>query len=213
MAYDTPQMVAIGDYLANLTEGLATLGCGPNVPRIAVHHGGESVAADVAVRLGSVVNELVINSMKYAYDDNAGGEIRVAFSVLDGSFVLIVADDGRGIGAPPVARCGRGRRLVESIAVQLEARFSYQPARPGTIAILSGPAEALSSRCGGAAQSRGASHAPGPSGDAAPASPGDRASVTARDPSPCATDRWTSANDGGRQITRRNALQTAVPGG
>jgi two-component sensor histidine kinase len=141
--------IAIGDYLANLAESIGVFWSGTSATRIAVHHGGEKIAADVAVRLGMIVNELVTNSLKYAYDNNAG-EIRVAFSVKEGSFVLIVADDGRGMDGPSARRRGSGSRLVEDIAAQLDASFSYQSARPGTIAVLSGSADVLLPRGGNA---------------------------------------------------------------
>lgn len=107
--------IAIGDYLTNLCESIGVLWSKPGGARIAVHHGDVEVATDVAVRLGMVVNELVTNSFKYAYGKGTG-EIRVAFSVMEGSFVLIVADDGRGIDALSVTRQGTGMRLVEGIA-------------------------------------------------------------------------------------------------
>lgn len=134
--------IAIGDYLTSLGDSIGVLWSKPGGARITVHHSGGKVAADVAVRLGMVVNELVTNSFKYAYG-NGAGEIRVAFSIMDGWFVLIVADDGRGMDAPTVSRRGTGIRLVEGIAKQLNASFSYQLAKPGTIAILTGPADVL----------------------------------------------------------------------
>jgi len=152
--------IAIGDYLTNLCQSIGMLWSKPGGARITVHHGDGKVAADIAVRLGMVVNELVTNSFKYAYGKGTG-EIRVAFSIMDGSFVLIVADDGRGIDASSVSRRGTGLRLVESIAKQLNASFSYQPARPGTIAVLNGPAEVLLGPVKAKAPVvRGRSHAP-----------------------------------------------------
>lgn len=138
----TSDAIAIGDYLSNLGESIGLLWSRPGVGRIAVHHSGGKVAADVAVRLGMVVNELVTNSFKYAYA-NGTGEVRVAFSLRDRSFVLIVADDGKGIENPSARRRGMGSRLVEDIARQLNASFSYQSGRPGTIAVMSGPADVL----------------------------------------------------------------------
>lgn len=60
----------------------------------------------------------------------------------DGRFTLIVADDGLGIVAQTMKR-GMGTRLVAELAKRLEATFTYQPGRPGTIGVLSGPSEAL----------------------------------------------------------------------
>jgi len=144
-ASDSCDAIVIGDYLAKLAEGIGVLwsGEGASAAGIAVHHGGETVAADVAVRLGMIVNELVTNSFKYAYEDGARGEIRIAFSIMDGAFVLIVADDGRGIDDASGRRRGMGSRLIDEISAQLDASFSYQPGRPGAIAVLHGAADIL----------------------------------------------------------------------
>jgi two-component sensor histidine kinase len=134
--------IPIGDYLTSLAESIGALWSPSGDARVSVHHGGGTVAGDVAVRLGMVVNELVTNSFKYAYANRAG-DVRVAFSIQDGSFTLIVADDGNGIDDASKRRRGMGSRLVEGIAKQLNASFGYQSARPGTIAILSGSADVL----------------------------------------------------------------------
>jgi two-component sensor histidine kinase len=135
-------LIAFGDYLEDLVANLATLWGGSHTLRMTVHHSNEMVDAEVAVRIGMVVNELVTNSCKYAYPTGCGGEIRVGFSVSDGRFTMIVADDGLGIVAETMKR-GMGTRLVAELAKRLEATFTYQRGRPGTIGVLSGPSEAL----------------------------------------------------------------------
>lgn len=137
-------LVSFGDYLDELIANLGRLWGGTGAIRISAHHTKEVVDADAAVRIGMIVNELVTNSCKYAYADTGGGEIRVGFSTRDGSFVLIVADDGCGIPSEP-KRLGMGTRLITELARRLGATFAYQPARPGTIAVVTGPADALRS--------------------------------------------------------------------
>ena len=49
------------------------------------------------VPLGLILNELIANSLKYAYPGNTGGEIRVFLQKKDDFITLIVSDDGIGL--------------------------------------------------------------------------------------------------------------------
>ena len=55
---------------------------------------------DIAVPLGIIINELISNSLKYAFPDKTDGEIRIKLLKEEGSntsFILIVSDNGVGI--------------------------------------------------------------------------------------------------------------------
>lgn len=53
---------------------------------------------DTAVPLGLVINELVSNSLKYAFPDDRTGKIQISLkqSSEEGKYILIVEDDGVG---------------------------------------------------------------------------------------------------------------------
>ena len=93
---------------------------------------------DKAVSVGVIVNELVSNACKYAYDPAAGGEIRVALSRSDNDrFSLMVEDDGIGMVAGDKPRgSGLGSKLVLAMAKSLAADFDYDPAHTGVRARL-----------------------------------------------------------------------------
>ena len=84
-------------YLTDLVSGLpASLGISENVSLKVDISGGLS-DIDTASSCGLIVNELVSNSMKYAFPEGQAGEIVVSFAVGDdGSAVLTVSDDGVG---------------------------------------------------------------------------------------------------------------------
>ena len=96
------------------------------------------IPLDRAVPVGLIVNELVTNSLKYAFNEN-GGVISVAFRVDQtiGEAKLSVSDNGRGMGPPREG--GFGLRLVESLVGQLGGRRSTPEMQKGTTTILSFP--------------------------------------------------------------------------
>lgn len=55
-------LIAFGDYLEDLVANLATVWGGSPALRMTVHHSDEMVDAEVAIRIGMIVNELVANS-------------------------------------------------------------------------------------------------------------------------------------------------------
>ena len=89
------------------------------------------VPLDRAVVAGLVVNELVTNSVKYAFGD-AGGTITVTFrgSTDTGEGCITVEDDGKGIG--PRKGAGLGLSLIESFAYQLGGRIEIPKTEQGT---------------------------------------------------------------------------------
>jgi two-component sensor histidine kinase len=78
-----------------------------------------AVSLDVASALGLIANELLTNAFKHAFPDRKKGEISVRLSQEDGpdgALVLVVADDGRGLG--PGQEEGTGLTLVRGLAQQ-----------------------------------------------------------------------------------------------
>lgn len=72
--------------------------------------------------LGSIVTELMTNSLKYAFAPGGGGTIRVAFRPDGDRAVLEVADDGAGMPATfdPQSSSSFGLMLVGMMAEQLD---------------------------------------------------------------------------------------------
>jgi PAS domain S-box-containing protein len=81
---------------------------------------------DAAVPCGLIINELISNSLKYAFPDGREGEIRVQLHGLsDGTTRLIVSDNGVGLRADVdwVSTRSLGLRLVRTLAQQLGAQI------------------------------------------------------------------------------------------
>jgi two-component sensor histidine kinase len=91
---------------------------------------------DRAVAVGIIVNELVMNAVKYAYPDGAG-PIHVELISRDDDVLLSIADDGVGdaVKADPRST-GMGQRIVAAMATKLDAGVERDPAHAGTRIVL-----------------------------------------------------------------------------
>jgi two-component sensor histidine kinase len=97
------------------------------------------IPIDRAVRAGLVVNELVTNSIKYAFG-NRGGRIAVRFAPISNASEACVSveDDGIGMAIPP--KKGLGLSLVDGFAQQIQGRVSYEKVETGSRIVLCFPA-------------------------------------------------------------------------
>jgi two-component sensor histidine kinase len=117
---DVERDIGLGFYLGNLLGALR----GPDNVRLTRRIAETTVPLRIAVRLGMIVNEMVTNSLKHAFDPARGGTIEVALEVDEKSRSgrLVVADDGRGM--PPDPRRGSGLTLVEALVEQIGGRLT-----------------------------------------------------------------------------------------
>lgn len=89
---------------------------------------GEPVTLDIdtAIPCGLIINELVSNSLKYAFPKGGKGEIRIGLSPDEkGRYVLFVRDNGVGLPADidisaPQTLKSLGLQLVTTLATQIE---------------------------------------------------------------------------------------------
>lgn len=102
-------------------------------------------AADRAILVGLIINELVSNAGKYAYPDGLGGAIRVCLAFVEKNVVLISISD-EGIGLPsdfnPTTSKRLGTRLVTAMAKQLRAELARSTSTRGTQYALHVPLQA-----------------------------------------------------------------------
>jgi two-component sensor histidine kinase len=95
--------------------------------------------ADLAVPCGLILNELISNSLKHAFPNRGGGEIKVILrSGANGRCTLFVEDSGVGIPADLEIDASRslGLKLVRSLARQIRGTFELVKIDSGTSARL-----------------------------------------------------------------------------
>ena len=91
-----------------------------------------TASPEKATSISIIVNELVTNALKHAFNGEGSGHVIVTGRHGSG-FELIVTDDGRGMGGPRRAQGnGLGSRLVESFVRQLGAHHEVQSSPHGT---------------------------------------------------------------------------------
>jgi PAS domain S-box-containing protein len=132
--------VALDAFLADLCAQLSE-----TAPGHEVLFAGEpaTLAADKAIPIALLVNELVTNALKYAYPDGGNGAVRVTLArSRTGALRVEVADSGVGLPAgfdPKQATASLGMRLVATLTRQLGADTTFEDAAPGTRVIVAIP--------------------------------------------------------------------------
>lgn len=130
------QSVVLSTFLCQLCESLHASDARHS---ILCDASDDILAADIAIPVGLIVNELVTNALKYAYGVD-GGEVRVQASVTDGRLTVSVTDEGKGFDLG-VARTDRslGMKVVDSLVRQIRGTLVSEPVSTGARLVLDVP--------------------------------------------------------------------------
>jgi two-component sensor histidine kinase len=124
--------VVLNQYLDALLEDLRRSAEGNKMSRLTLKADPIEIDPDRAVAIGIIVNELVMNAVKYAYPDCAG-PIHVELKTDREDLVLSISDDGVGLNGKSDPRStGMGQRIVSAMASKLEATVERDPNHSGT---------------------------------------------------------------------------------
>lgn len=121
--------VNMAEYIRNLVSSLwATYDSAGRLASIQTDIGDIDLSIDTAIPCGLIVNELLTNSIKHAFD-SGGGKIRVELSRIGGSeYELVIEDDGVGLPQDfDIDRCSTlGLRLVKALVQQIEGKLEIR---------------------------------------------------------------------------------------
>jgi two-component sensor histidine kinase len=102
------------------------------------------IMTDRAIPIALMINELITNAAKYAYQDDQIGNIwvRVARGA-DDKVELSVRDEGRGLPTDFEFRSasGLGMRILGALSQQLNATIEVRRLDPGTEFVVTAPRE------------------------------------------------------------------------
>src|SRR5712672_4752355 len=124
--------VLLNQYLDALLEDLRRSAEGNRMSRLTLKAEPVEIGPDRAVPIGIIVNELVMNAVKYAYPDGAG-PIHVVLNSHGDDLELAISDEGVGLNVKQDPRStGMGQRIVTAMATKLDASVERDPAHAGT---------------------------------------------------------------------------------
>lgn len=134
--------VSAQSYIQKLTQSLVnSYQVSPD--RIQVRTDIESIDLDVdtVIPLGLILNELISNALKYAFEEEQPGEIFVSLKQKDQNLELKVMDNGKGLPTTfsPEKTTGLGYRLIQAFTKKLKGQLEMLPSTLGTQVLLKIP--------------------------------------------------------------------------
>jgi two-component sensor histidine kinase len=137
----TVDQVEMGSYLTKLCESLAGSMIGDDQTiTVTVHTVPSMVASSVAVNIGLIITELLINAIKYAFPVSGPQSCVAVTYRFDGAdWQLTISDNGVGKAATAVPNPagGLGTTIVKALVAQLGASLTTETSAAGTVVTIS----------------------------------------------------------------------------
>jgi PAS domain S-box-containing protein len=126
--YQTKDFSSINfhDYITNLIQNLVhSYDINRNKTKLDLNVEKVELALDQAIPCGLILNELITNSLKYAYPEEEGGEIMISVKEIDGRIEIIVQDSGVGLpeGFKIEDSDSLGLSLVDTLVDQIDGEL------------------------------------------------------------------------------------------
>jgi two-component sensor histidine kinase len=127
------QQVAVDQYLSGLLEDLRRSADSDRASQVTLDADPVDTHTDGAVAVGVIVNELVMNAIKYASPSRVG-QLRVSLKATGPeSATVCVEDDGVGFNdTDNPASTGLGQRIVKAMATKINGDIKHEQKSPGT---------------------------------------------------------------------------------
>ncbi|MFC3167028.1 sensor histidine kinase, partial [Paracoccus fontiphilus] len=124
--------VGTRDYLTALASDLISTSEQADCLSLSLELDDIPLSTEVAVPLGLVVNELITNSIKYAYNGRSSGSLAITLRGLPDRLEVKISDDGPGIDPNARVDSGLGQKLTEAFMTQLGGVLITDSNRDGT---------------------------------------------------------------------------------
>lgn len=122
---DDVRGVNIDDYFNSLfVELFSAFGVDQELVEYEVETGGLKMDIDTVIPLGLIVNELITNAIKYAFDNGQKGKIQFRIEQRDNQLLAFVKDNGKGMDEKSLQKANSfGWRMMRSLARKLKAEI------------------------------------------------------------------------------------------
>jgi PAS domain S-box-containing protein len=129
--------LSIKAFLAPLIEEIITNFPGSNKVKIKKDIQDFMLKVEYIQPLGIMINELLTNTMKHAFDGKEDGVIEVTARNMEGNVILIIEDNGKGMGEfrEVESPAGFGLQLVQELASQMNGSIRTEQGK-GTRVVL-----------------------------------------------------------------------------
>lgn len=129
--YRSPDLgrIDVADYISNLTRNLlSSYSRSDRLLDLQLDVEHHWLDVDTAIPCGLIINELVSNSFKYAFERRKKGQVDVKLTQGKGKFILIVKDNGVGLPADfdIIEADSLGLQLVLNLTAQLGGDISLE---------------------------------------------------------------------------------------
>jgi two-component sensor histidine kinase len=127
---DDISRIDLNVYLANLIDSLVkTYNINDDIVLVTSIKEGSYIDLKRSVLIGLIFNELITNSLKYAYPFDGKGTINAGFSIDSGTATIYVKDEGVGIPVNYSLDTAKslGLKLVKMLSDQLEGTLKIDP--------------------------------------------------------------------------------------
>lgn len=130
--------VDVQQYIQKLIESLFT-SYNIEIDKIALQTNIDKLQLDVdtVIPLGLILNELISNALKYAFEDNHKGALQVDLLIVNNQLLLRVKDNGKGMDKEALKTSqSMGYKLVQSFLQKLQASMNIETENGTNIELL-----------------------------------------------------------------------------
>lgn len=126
--------IEMRDYFINLSENILDSFNASGKIKVECNMAKLILDIDTAVSIGLITNELLTNSLKYAFEGKDSGTIKISLSPVsadnerkDIDLQLLITDDGIGKAPDQLAKgTGFGTQLIDLLTRQLDGKLTYE---------------------------------------------------------------------------------------
>lgn len=128
--------ISVKSYIEKLTQELfSTYRIDDNKIDLQMKVEDIELDVDTIVPLGLIINELITNSLKYAWPNDIEGTLLIELKKTESQIVLTVKDDGIGYDPTTVREGSFGATLISALTLQLEGECTVSTDNGSTVVI------------------------------------------------------------------------------